>query len=487
MKLYYIQRKSSMSSILWLLGCGLGMTHYPVKQVYAGYDLGNTIWLGRREEGFLCGDKSTHIDKLVSSFQNYVLKNPRHVFNIKKIFLNRSRKLVGLVKHLASFDYTEASNSQLYDDYKRVVDSYKEVYTYGEPLAIALGNFSDRIKKHFIPQGMTDADYEILLLPQELSFVQRERLDLLEIACLVKNGKVDKKIKQLLQSHVAKYTWLPYDYGVTSYKIDHFIKELKKLVNKGRRQILANYRHLANYSRNLQKQQNNIAAKYKFNNKQQSLIEIVRTTFYLVDYKKELFTQLHWYSERLFIEVSRRLKTPQHLVRYMLPYEVSMCLLKGVPVKKLQIQSRYNNCVITIKKSGRVNVIDGNKAKLIIDNFISSHKKGEKRDYLSGRVGNSGSARGLVRVIMDARKIDTFKHGEILVAPMTSPDYILAIRKAAAIVTDEGGTTCHAAIVSRELNIPCVIATKKATQVFKTGDMVEVDATRGIVRLLKSS
>ncbi len=64
MKLYYIQRKSSVSSILWLLGCGLGMTYYPVKKVYAGHDLGNTIWLSRKEEGYLCGDKSTHIDNM---------------------------------------------------------------------------------------------------------------------------------------------------------------------------------------------------------------------------------------------------------------------------------------------------------------------------------------------------------------------------------------------------------------------------------------
>ena len=65
---------------------------------------------------------------------------------------------------------------------------------------------------------------------------------------------------------------------------------------------------------------------------------------------------------------------------------------------------------------------------------------------------------------------------------MTTPDYVPAMKRAAAIVTDKGGRTCHAAIVSRELKIPCVIGTKIATQVFKTGDIVEVDAERGIVK-----
>lgn len=69
---------------------------------------------------------------------------------------------------------------------------------------------------------------------------------------------------------------------------------------------------------------------------------------------------------------------------------------------------------------------------------------------------------------------------------MTSPDYILAIKKAGAIVTDEGGLTCHVAIVSRELGIPCVIGTKTGTKMLKTGDKIEVDAEKGIVKKTES-
>lgn len=68
---------------------------------------------------------------------------------------------------------------------------------------------------------------------------------------------------------------------------------------------------------------------------------------------------------------------------------------------------------------------------------------------------------------------------------MTRPEMITAMEKAAAIVTDEGGITCHAAVVSRELGIPRIIATKKATKVFKDGDHVEVNADEGVVRKLK--
>ena len=65
---------------------------------------------------------------------------------------------------------------------------------------------------------------------------------------------------------------------------------------------------------------------------------------------------------------------------------------------------------------------------------------------------------------------------------MTTPDMISAMKRAAAIVTDEGGITSHAAIISRELNKPCIIGTKLATKVFNDGDLVEVDATTGVVK-----
>ena len=85
-------------------------------------------------------------------------------------------------------------------------------------------------------------------------------------------------------------------------------------------------------------------------------------------------------------------------------------------------------------------------------------------------------------VLRSSTQINKVKLGDILVAKMTRPDYVPAMRRAAAIVTNEGGMTCHAAIVSRELGIPCIVGTKIATKVLKDGDLVEVDAEKGIVK-----
>jgi len=77
------------------------------------------------------------------------------------------------------------------------------------------------------------------------------------------------------------------------------------------------------------------------------------------------------------------------------------------------------------------------------------------------------------------------KRGDILVAQFTTPDFVPAMERAAAIVADQGGLSSHAAIVSRELGVPCVIGTKNGTRVIKDNDMLSVDARKGIIRITK--
>jgi pyruvate,water dikinase len=100
---------------------------------------------------------------------------------------------------------------------------------------------------------------------------------------------------------------------------------------------------------------------------------------------------------------------------------------------------------------------------------------------LHGLGGAPGSASGAVRVLATLADAARLGNGEVLVTHMTAPDWVPLMRRAAAIVTDSGGMTCHAAIVSRELGIPCVVGTGQATKQLRDGEIVTVDATHGVV------
>jgi pyruvate, water dikinase len=102
---------------------------------------------------------------------------------------------------------------------------------------------------------------------------------------------------------------------------------------------------------------------------------------------------------------------------------------------------------------------------------------------VSGAAASPGVAAGPVKVIHSPSEIDQVQPGDVLVTEMTTPDFVPAMKRAAAIVTDLGGRTCHAAIVSRELGIPCVVGTGNATQKLKTGEVVTVSGGKGTVYL----
>ena len=106
---------------------------------------------------------------------------------------------------------------------------------------------------------------------------------------------------------------------------------------------------------------------------------------------------------------------------------------------------------------------------------------------IKGSIAFKGAARGRVRIIQKRAEIKSFQKGEILVSAMTVPDYLPAMKAASAFVTDEGGITCHAAIIAREMKKPCIIGMKIATKVLKNGDLVEVDANRGTVKIIKKA
>lgn len=103
---------------------------------------------------------------------------------------------------------------------------------------------------------------------------------------------------------------------------------------------------------------------------------------------------------------------------------------------------------------------------------------------IQGQVGNKGFGTGTAKVILNLEDFHKMAPGDVLVTTMTTPDFVPLMQKASAIVTDIGGLLCHAAIISRELNIPCVIGTKFATQLLKDGDTVEVDATKAVVKII---
>ena len=157
----------------------------------------------------------------------------------------------------------------------------------------------------------------------------------------------------------------------------------------------------------------------------------------------------------------------------------------------VQILKERKLAYVMIGNSDNLNYIDGKEAEKIVSKFdIALH---EFHREIKGKTANKGVVKGKAKIItadygnFDGLKkiMEMMSKGDILVAETTSPELMPACSKASAIVTNQGGMMSHAAIVSREMNIPCVVGTGNATDLIKDGDLIEVDGDNGIVRIMK--
>ena len=128
----------------------------------------------------------------------------------------------------------------------------------------------------------------------------------------------------------------------------------------------------------------------------------------------------------------------------------------------------------------------GAAARALRNRYELQLRSGTLTGVLRGHAASPGVVRGIVRIVKTREDFTRVRIGDILVTSMTRPEFLPVMRRAAAFVTDEGGLTCHAAIVARELGKPCVIGTQVATSLLKNNSRVEVDGGGGIVTVIRS-
>ena len=188
------------------------------------------------------------------------------------------------------------------------------------------------------------------------------------------------------------------------------------------------------------------------------------------------------FARELVEEVLKRAKLLSDLSRFVTYHEILNYLHNGTAIAKKELLKKKSGFIIT--KEGilfeSVKNYLTSKGYAIKDELNISRKL-----IIKGKTAYPGFIKGKTKIIINKKMFSKFESKDILVTTMTTPDFLPLMRKASAFITDEGGVTCHASILSRELKIPCIIGTKIATKILKDGDLVEVDANNGIVKIIK--
>jgi phosphohistidine swiveling domain-containing protein len=204
--------------------------------------------------------------------------------------------------------------------------------------------------------------------------------------------------------------------------------------------------------------------------------------------RKDYQSKSYYHMEKLQKEIGKRLFLGLEQVRSTPINILKRFLLSGKTQPDIPNQI-FNSHICLRAGNNTVSILFGKRAfNFVKKEVVKTRNKNPKNNIniseFIGQVAFPGVAKGPVKVINRMEEVSKMEAGDILVSIATTPSIVPAMKKAAAILTDEGGLTCHASIVSREMEIPCIVGLKIISKTLKDGDMVEVDANKGVVKKL---
>ncbi|OGE74266.1 MAG: hypothetical protein A3I07_00495 [Candidatus Doudnabacteria bacterium RIFCSPLOWO2_02_FULL_42_9] len=451
-----------------------GTSHNVIMDFFDSKEHGEWSW---------CYEDSVRIRDL---FIRKLKANPKYLDKLVDIWEEKVIILDRVIARVIRIDLKKLSNQELFEFYKKFDDAYGEEFSYGiaiqDPFTMTTEEFLvphfDKVISSLGYKNRFIELYTILIQPVNLSFVKAEALDLAKI----KLKKTDPKLKQsLLKEHSKKYFWIHSNYAYIPWlDATYFGQQLNKLTLQKAKVAIENTQYQLRKSGTKKK---DLIKKLKLDSWSKTLIRVVEAFAYMQDERKKYSMMSNNIIGLFMKEYSSRLKISFEEMKYTYIDELPQLIsLDKVKLKVLIKKRKQASAVVATRGSG-IFVYEGPDAKKL--KKLIYPKTSNSLEKISGMVASTGIAKGTVKVILTFQDMKKMKKGNIIIASMTRPEMISAMNKASAIVTDEGGITSHAAIISRELKIPCIIGTKVATRVFKDGDMVEVDANNGIVRKLR--
>ncbi len=316
--------------------------------------------------------------------------------------------------------------------------------------------------------------FSVATAPVHLSFINQAEIDLLKIAA----GQSDMTLKEYAQ----EYYWTKNNYVLAQeLTVEHFEEEIQAWKESGKdleKEITAIQ---ATPGKNLKEKQE-LFSQYEFSPLLLTLLKISEDfTWWQDERKKATYLNIDM-GVKLLEQISKRSGYPLEELKYTNSSELQTILESKTPSIQALRDRRIKSVFIWTRDGFWVQT--GRHCDQVRDLMMESDSLDDVQD-VRGLSASTGKAIGPAKIVKSATEIDKVEEGDVMIAVMTRPDYVAAMKKAAAIITNEGGITCHAAIVSRELDIPCLIGTKIATEVFQDGDMVEVNTNHGWARKAK--
>jgi phosphohistidine swiveling domain-containing protein len=417
--------------------------------------------------------------------------NPRYPQDSLKRFQESAKPFL---EFCGSFDSAESfSTKEIVAAHARYSREYRELSFDGEPVAFMLqqplaSKIEAIVKTKLVKTKISALNDAVALLstPDEASFVKREEFDLLAAASRVAEGKASADGEA--EAHWREYAWLEYDYEGSLLSKKHFKRLIQESIKAANGNPRARLESLKKADASSRKRRVELEETLGLTEKERAWSASLRACSQVMDLKKEVFSRSHVQLAKLLAAAGKKIGLTAKQLLYFTASEFPRAIKDAGWARSAFAERRA--CSLWVSRGGATTVYAGASSSPILDKFteyagwasIEATQSKKASGVVTGLPASPGKARGPARVVLRADDIARVRKGDVLVSIMTTVGFVPAMKRAAAIVTDEGGVTCHAAIVARELGVPCVVATRNASIAFKDGDLIEVDANKGVVK-----
>lgn len=449
-----------------------------------------TVIKSEKDTDQLCFIRS-EFDATAKAFFDKILADIDWALKLSDKIIETSSALFKLSAEIRKTDVSKLTNAQLAEMLNEWVVLRKEAHGYGMAwnyVEYENGYFSTYVTKYIGKKAaetglnlIAGKVFSLLSIPLEKTFTQCEQEGLLQIAIDAKSGE---KIEKEFEEHWKKYCWLSYMYFGPAWEKSYFEAELSKLLEKNRTELEAMLAEKQTYFEKVGKEQEEMLNQLGFDEFHRKCVKLAQSFLYTKAYRKDGIYNGFYSLEGVFKECAKRLGISLKQLRMLMSWELNAAITTG-KVDVAELNKRYNYRVFHYDGKTKT-ILSGEAAKKFFNSLEFEKIEFATLKELKGDCACPGNAVGFVKIINVPEEMEKMQQGDILVSKATTPDIVPAMKKAAAIVTDMGGITCHAAIVSREMNIPCIIGTKVATKFFKDGDKVSVDASKGICKKVQT-
>ena len=458
--------------------------------------LGKSLNFRKYVDNDICGVREDY-DEFAQEIKQDYKKKLLHIFNIVK---TASDNFIEFTKSIVAEKLPPSSNQELARIFSDFCDSYGKaagliaVPFVGEMVLASI--LKEKLDQQLQKKEITFSEFiqKVSFSSKEIA-ISQERINILEMAkqiyqnqplkkaFLEKNQleimnilrQQDTKILHQIQQHSSKYIWITRTLFLgEEYTPQKVIERLKVALQEDPQVEIASINsEIEGRNKEFNQVCSWLPPEYHFD------ISLLQELIYFRDARLMWLNEGCHYSIPLLLEMAKRLNLTFEEIIYLLPSEIEEGLAGIFTITKKEIQSRSNKYAM---------VMENHQITLYTGEEVEKHRikiNTQNPGEAQGSPAFRGRATGKVKLVKDRSELHKIEAGDILVTRLTTPDFVVAMEKAAAIVTDLGGITSHAAIVSRELRVPCIVGTEIATQIFKDGDLVEVDANKGVVRKIQ--